>query len=157
MSTSPVVPGKFAHWKRNLVLAAVAGSLSLILFASFYSYDVYTGAVNTPSTPVTTDDLIAAYVNDPAQADSLFANKTYFVTGVPLSMQQDPTTGQYYTDLVFPGFIQFYWQDFSQASRVIPCADGSCQPILAKCFLEGFTIRTGENYIIKFDDCQFIH
>jgi len=149
--------GKYAHWKRNLALVAVAACISSALFAAFYVNSLQYAPVNTAKNPVTVDSLVGAYMDNPTTADSLFANKTYYVTGVPLSLQQDPNSGRYYSDFVLAGFIQFYWKDFSEASKVTPCADALCQPILAKCFLAGFAVRTGGNEIIMMNNCEFIH
>jgi len=158
MSAHPDPPrsGRLAHWKRDLILIAAAAALSLLLFSIFTFYGLQHAPVNTANTPVTTDDLMAAYMDNPGHADSMYANKTYYVTGVPISMQQDQRTGQYYSDFVLTGFIQFYWKDPSQASRVVPCAADLCQPILAKCFLAGFEVQTAGSKVIMMNDCEFI-
>jgi len=128
----------------------------LIIFAGFYAYDQYKHPVNTPENPVTMANLLGAYMDNPTTADSLYAGKIYYVTGVPISLQIDPSTGQYYSDLVFNGFVQFYWKDSSQASQVTPCTPDTCQPILAKCTLTGFSVKSGGNDVIMLNDCEFI-
>jgi len=147
--------GKQRHWKRNLALAAAAASLSSLIFAGFYYYD-QSRPVNTANSPMTIGNLISAYMDDPSRADSLYAGRVYYVTGVPLSVQLDSTSGRYYSDFVFSGFVQFYWRDSSQAGQVTPCIREICQPIVAKCLLTGFFVKSGDNEVIMLTNCEFI-
>ncbi len=149
-------PSSGKHWKRKLALATLAAVISLLLFEGFQAYGIETAAVNTANTPLTMDGLISAYLDNPTGADSLYANRTYYVTGVPISMQQDQGTGRFYSDFVLPGFIQLYWKDPSQASQVIPCTQDACQPILARCFLVGFAVKTQGTEVIMMNNCEFI-
>jgi hypothetical protein len=182
MSVPPesVRRGKHAHWRSRLRWAAVAATLSLVFFATFSFYDYLNAPpgtaglptsffgtfrlfesknapVNTAGTPMTMDGLLGAYMDNPTQADQLYASKTYYVTGVPISLQQNPSTGQYYSDFVLNGLIQFYWKDISQASKVVPCTQDVCSPILAECFLVGFAVESGGTQVIMFNNCEFIH
>lgn len=155
-SPDPVRSGKQTHLRRNLALTSAAVSLSLAIFAGFYLYNQADHPVNTPENPVTMGSLLTAYMDDPSRADSLYAGKIYYVTGVPLSMQMDSSTGQYYSDFVFSGFVRFYWKDLSQANRVTPCTQEICQAIVAKCLLTGFSVKTEGDEVIMLNDCEFI-
>lgn len=143
--------------RRGFVLALIAILVVLLLGTTFETGMIgsYTGApaMNSPRSPLTGQQLYAAYTSNASQATTSYTNKTVYIqdtldTGVSIDLR----TGAFYST-VDSGSVVLIWNSpYSQVERLT-----GGETVLAKCSVLGpVTFRGGFALYVYLQNCDLI-
>ena len=133
------------------IIAILAVVLTGVLFEAGIPGSGEGPAVNSASTPLTGQQLYAAYSTNHSQADASYTNKTVYVQdSLDLGVVRDSTTGQYYS-YVDSMAVVLYWNSQSQVGQLSQGAT-----VLAKCFDSGVELSQDGGYLLLLQDCDLI-
>jgi hypothetical protein len=141
---------------RRVLLAVIAILAVLLVAASFESGLLPTGAgaaptVNSPATPVTGEQLYAAYGANQASADASYTNKTVYIQdSLDFGVSRDLSNGQYFSSVNF-GTVILVWSPQTQVGQLYPGAT-----VLAKCSVQGLIFSLGSGYLLYLQDCSLV-
>ncbi len=107
-------------------------------------------AFNSPSNPLTGQQLWNAYTTNQTQADSTYTNKILYVRDTLSVGGIDPGTGQYYSSLV-NGMVVLYWSDQAASQQMSPG-----QQVLARCTVTGMRQSQGGPDVLYLENCDLI-
>lgn len=109
------------------------------------------GPINSPTTPLTGQQLLSAYMANQTQADSTYANKSVYIQDTVDQIGVDPNTGEFISSVNL-GTVVLFWSDQSQAVQVF-----HGDQILAECSIQGITDQSESgNTLLYLDDCTLI-
>lgn len=141
--------------KGKLMVAVIAVLIVLLVGATFEAGLLGPSAgsvpaINTPSTPLTGEQLYAAYATNQSQASTSYTNKTLYIRDtLDFGVNQD-FTGQYFSS-VNAGTVILIWSTQAQLGQLYP---GSV--VLAKCSVEGPQASQGVGYLLYLQRCNLV-
>jgi hypothetical protein len=140
----PPPPGepKRPSGRRGVVLVVIAALVVLLAGVTFetgmLSSGTGTGALNTPDTPLSGEQLYSAFATNQSQAISSYANKTLYIQdALDFGVGHDIGNDQYYSS-VASGSVVLIWGNPSQVGQLYAGA-----VVLAKCSVEGLQTSQG--------------
>jgi len=108
--------------------------------------------VNSPSNPLSGDQLFSSYISNETVADAAYGQKAVYIQDVidpgDRAVVNDPNTGQYYSTVDF-GAVVLYWSHQSQALQLSPGEN-----ILAQCTVNGLRVSVSGFYLLYLMNCQ---
>jgi hypothetical protein len=106
--------------------------------------------VNSASTPLTGQQLYAAYGANRTQADASYTNKTIFIRdSLDFGVGVD-RAGQYFSS-VNSGSVVLIWSGQAQLGQL-----GAGETVLAKCSVQGTQPALGGGYVLYLQNCDLI-
>ncbi len=139
--------------RRGLVLTVIVALAVLLLGVSLEAGMLDSGAppaVNSPSDPMTGQQLYQAFTANISQASASYANKTVYIQdSVDFGVGIDPA-GQYFST-VNSGSVVLVWNDQAQVAGL-----SSGETVLARCSVAGPEQGPGGGYQIYLQDCDLI-
>jgi hypothetical protein len=128
--------GKRRSGRRGLVLVVIVALAVLLVGVTFESGTLSSGGVvgplNTPSTPLTGQQLYSAYTTNQTQAVASYTNKTLYVQdSLDFGVGHDFGNNEYYSSIA-SGSVVLIWGNPSQVGQLFAGA-----VVLAKCSVEG--------------------
>jgi hypothetical protein len=142
---------------RNAIVGAVLVLLVLVVVGAsvgnLAGKSSSSSAVNSPSTPLSGEQLFAAFSSNETLADATYATKNVYVQDVidpgEVGSMNDPNMGQYFSTIDF-GTVVLYWSHQSQALQVLPG-----EKVLAQCNVKGMEMSMSGDYLLYLMNCQF--
>jgi hypothetical protein len=141
--------------KGRLMIAIIAVLVVLLAGATFEAGILGAGAgggpaINSPSTPLTGQQLYAAYSANQSSAAASYTNKTLYIRdSLDFGVNQD-FTGQYFS-AINSGTVILIWNTQAQVGQLSP---GSV--VLAKCSVEGLQASQGVGYLLYLQGCVLV-
>jgi hypothetical protein len=159
-SSRPAMQGPSPKRHTRWYVAIAAVLVATLLVVAAMSFDLFEdkststiATINSPSTPVTGDQLFSAYIANKTLADAAYTQKDVYIQDVidpgDEGVVNDPNIGQYYSTVDF-GAVVMYWSHQSQALQISPL-----EKILAQCRVNGMGISVSGDYLLYLMDCQF--
>jgi hypothetical protein len=146
-------PSFFAGKKRP-ILAIIAVLAVLLVGTTLDTGMLGSGAataVNSASTPLTGEQLYAAYAANESQATVSYTNKTVYIQdSLDFGVGLDHNTGQYYSS-IDSGNVLLFWSSPSQLGQL---SAGSM--VLARCSVDGEQSSPGAGYVVVLEDCALV-
>jgi zinc ribbon protein len=140
--------------RRGLMLVIIGVLAVLLVGSTFESGILNSGeapAVNSASTPLTGEELYAAYASNETQAAASYTNKTVYIQdSLASGVGMDYSTGQYYS-YVDSGNVILYWSSQSQLGQL-----SAGYTVLAKCSVNGEQFSPGLGYLLILEDCALV-
>jgi hypothetical protein len=140
--------------RRGLVLAIIVALAVLLVGATFEAGMLGSGAANSPavnsaSTPLTGQQLYAAYASNQSQADASYTNKTIYIQdSLDFGVRMD-SAGHYFSSVNSESVI-LIWSDQAQVGHL---SQGDL--VLAKCSVAGTQPSRGGGYLLL-QNCDLI-
>lgn len=139
--------------RRGLVLVVIVALAVLLLGVSLEAGVLGSGggpSVNSASTPLTGQQLYAAYGTNRTLADASYTNKTIFIRdSLDFGVGVD-RAGQYFSS-VNSGLVVLIWGDQAQVGRL-----SSGDTVLAKCSVSGTQPGLGGGYVLYLQNCDLV-
>jgi hypothetical protein len=141
--------------RRGLALAVIAVLAVLLVGTTFETGMFGSGgapAVNSASTPLSGEQLYAAYSTNQSQATASYTNKTVYIKdSLDFGVGLDQNTGEYFSS-VDSGNVLLFW---SSQSHVGQLSAGSM--VLAKCSVYGEQSSAGASAdVLVLRDCALV-
>jgi len=141
---------------RGKLMIAIIAVLVVLLVGATFEAGILGGsagggpAINSPSTPLTGEQLYAAYSANQSRAAASYTNKTLYIRdSLDFGVNQD-FTGQYFS-AINSGTVILIWNTQAQVSQLYP---GSV--VLAKCSVEGLQASQGAGYLLYLQGCDLV-
>jgi tRNA_anti-like len=139
--------------RRGLALTIIVTLAVLLLGVAFEAGMLGSGgspAVNSASTPLTGQELYAAYADNQTKADASYTNKTIYVQGsLDFGVGMD-SAGHYFSS-ISSGTVILIWSDQASAGQL-----SRGETVLAKCSVEGTRPSQGDGYLLYLQNCDLI-
>ncbi len=157
LSSPPPDSGKRRSGRRGYVLLVIAALAVLLVGVTFETGMLNSGAgtaaVNTPSTPLTGQQLYSAYSANQSLAITSYTNKTLYIQdALDFGVVHDFGSNEYYSD-VASGSVVLIWSNPSQVGQLFAGAI-----VLAKCSVEGLQTSqsAGNGIALYLQGCDLI-
>lgn len=129
--------------RRGLALVVIIALAALLVGVTFESGMLTSGSgpqtVNTPTTPLTGQELYSAYAINQSQAMASYTNKTIYIQdSLDNGVIHDFGSDQYYSS-VASGAVVLIWSDPTQVGQLF-----AGDVVLARCSVEG--LQTTQNF-----------
>jgi hypothetical protein len=156
-SPSPEEGRRSRLTRRREVVLVIIAILAVLLVGATLETGILgpgagnTAAINSPTTPLTGQQLLAAYTTNQTQAEASYTNKTVYIQdNLDFGVGRDFSTGQLYSS-VNSGTVILIWNATSQVDQLFAGAH-----VLAKCSVEGVQVAQGVGYLVYLQGCDLI-